>query len=74
MNEWCFRHDSTLKGCNGPGKSWPNEMIFLMNHAPGAGSIAQPVWPVVQCAIMLVTLTGPPFRHDSYANERGCVA
>ena len=27
----------------GPVKTWANEMTFIMSHAPGAGSIAQPV-------------------------------
>ena len=27
----------------GTGTSWANEINFVMNHAPGAGSIARPV-------------------------------
>ena len=30
-----------LYGYTGPGITWANEMIFSMNHAPSAGSIAQ---------------------------------
>ena len=33
-------HDSALKGFTGPGTTWANEINFVMNHAPGAGSIA----------------------------------
>ena len=36
-------HDSALKGKTGPETTWANEMNFVLNHAPGAGSIAQPV-------------------------------
>ena len=42
INEWCFR--PRFCTCNiGPGTTWANEMNFVMKHAPGAGSIAQPV-------------------------------
>ena len=34
-------HVSALLGYAGPGTSWANEMIFVMNHAPGM--IARPV-------------------------------
>ena len=33
------RHDSALVRLYGPGTTWANEMKFVMNHAPGAGSI-----------------------------------
>ena len=36
-------HDSTLYGYTGPGTTWASEMNFVMNHAPGTGSIARPV-------------------------------
>ena len=36
-------HDSALQGYAWPGTTWDNEMNFGMNHAPGAGSIDQPV-------------------------------
>ena len=36
-------HDSALYGYTGPGTTWVNEMDFVKNHAPGAGSIARPV-------------------------------
>ena len=36
-------HDSALKGYTGPGTTWANEMNFVMNLAPGTGSIARPV-------------------------------
>ena len=36
-------HDSALSGYTGPGTKWANEMNFIMNHAPGAGSIVRPV-------------------------------
>ena len=38
-------HDSALQGYAGLGISWANEMNFVINHAPGAGSLAQPVGP-----------------------------
>ena len=31
------------KGYTGPGTTWTNEMKFVMNHAPGVGSIVRPV-------------------------------
>ena len=34
-------HDSALQGYTGPGITWANEINFVMNHAPGAGSIAR---------------------------------
>ena len=36
-------HDSALQGYAGPETTWANKMNFVMNHAPGAGSLAQPV-------------------------------
>ena len=33
--------DSALYGYTGPETTWANEMKFVMNHAPGAGSIAR---------------------------------
>ena len=36
-------HDSALQGYTGPRTAWANEINFVMSHAPGAGSIAQPV-------------------------------
>ena len=36
-------HDSALQGYTGLGITWANEMIFVMNHAAGAGLIARPV-------------------------------
>ena len=35
-------HDSALLDYTGPGTTWANEMNII-NHAPGAGSIARPV-------------------------------
>ena len=35
--------DSALQGYTGLGTTWTNEMNLVMNDAPGAGSIAQPV-------------------------------
>ena len=32
-------HDSVLQGYTSPGTTWANDMNFIMNHAPGAGSI-----------------------------------
>ena len=36
-------HDSTQHGYTRPGTTWANVMNFVMNDAPGAGSIYQPV-------------------------------
>ena len=36
-------HNSALQGYTAPGTTQAKEMNFVMNHAPGAGSIAQPV-------------------------------
>ena len=36
-------HNSALKGYTGPGTTWADEMNFVLNHAPGAGSLARPV-------------------------------
>ena len=36
-------HESALEGYTGPGTTSANEINFVMNHAPGAGSIARPV-------------------------------
>ena len=36
-------HDFALQGYTGPWTNWANEMNIVMNHAPGAGSIARPV-------------------------------
>ena len=36
-------HVAALKGYNGPGTIWANEINFGMNHVPGAGLTALPV-------------------------------
>ena len=36
-------HDSALYGYTGPGTTWAHEMNFVMNHAPGALSLARPI-------------------------------
>ena len=36
-------HGSALKGYTGPGTTWANKMKLVMNHAPGAGLITQPI-------------------------------
>ena len=36
-------HDSALQGYTGPDTTWANDINSVMNHAPGAGSIARPV-------------------------------
>ena len=36
-------HDSDLEGYTRPGTTWANDMIYGMNHAPGAGSIAHSI-------------------------------
>ena len=53
---WCNKiigvlgHAFALYGCPGPGTTWANEVNFGMNHAPGVGSIAQPVDLQYHCA------------------------
>ena len=36
-----LNHDSALQCYTGPGTTWTNEMNFVMNYVPGAGSIAR---------------------------------
>ena len=36
-------NDSALEGYTGPGTTWANEMNFVIEYAPGAGSIVRPV-------------------------------
>ena len=36
-------HDFALSGTTGQGTTWASELNFVMNHTPGAGSIAGPV-------------------------------
>ena len=44
MNEiGVLGHDSVSQGYTGQDTTWANEINFVMNHAPGAGSIARPV-------------------------------
>ena len=42
-NDSVLGHNSALKGYTGLGTNWANEVNFIMNHAPGAGSIPRPV-------------------------------
>ena len=35
--------NSALQGYSQPGTSWTNEMHFVTNHVPGAGSPVRPV-------------------------------
>ena len=54
-------HGAALSGYTGPGTIWTNEMYFVMNHAPGAGSIA---WPAdQQSSALSLYQGGPPNRH-----------
>ena len=39
MND-ALSHDSALQGYTGPGTTWANEIIFVMKHTSGAGTIA----------------------------------
>ena len=41
MNSGALGHGSSLLGCTGSGIVWANEMNLVVNHAPGAGSIAR---------------------------------
>ena len=36
-------HDYALQGYTGQGTTWANGMNFVMNHAPGAGTITRPI-------------------------------
>ena len=36
-------HDSAMSGYTGLGTTWANETNFVVNLAPGAGLITQPV-------------------------------
>ena len=70
MNEWCFRP----RFCTVLGRRQPERMrwIFVMNHAPGAGLINQPVGqqssalPLYHgCLPILVTSPTYCYRHIS---------
>ena len=50
-------HASTLEGYIGLGTAWANKVNFVMNYAPGAGSIAQ---PVDQQSMVTMVLRMPP--------------
>ena len=63
MNGWCIlAHVSAVQGNTGPGTTWANEMNFIINHAPGAGSIARPV-PSVLSLPHLNNTFGGSVRH-----------
>ena len=51
-------HHSTLQGYIGLGTTWPNEINFVMNHAPGAGSTVRPVDQ--QSGALHYAMTAPP--------------
>ena len=42
-NHWCFRPRLCIVRLYWAETTWANEMNFLLDHAPGAGSIARPV-------------------------------
>ena len=45
MNKWCFKpRFCTVRLYTGPGTTGTNEIKFVMNYAPGAGSIVLPVY------------------------------
>ena len=43
VNDWCFMPKLCHVGYVRLRTTWANEMNFVMNHAPRAGSIARPV-------------------------------
>ena len=43
LNDWCFRPRCCTVRINWARDKMANEMNIGMNHAPGAGSIAQPL-------------------------------
>ena len=56
-------HDSVWQGYTGPNTTWANEINSVMNHAPGAGSLARPVdqqsivLPLCYCYPLQLNLT-----------------
>ena len=56
-------HESTLYGYTGHGTTWANEMNFVLNHAPGAGSIVT-CRPAVQHTT--TELRMPPYNLRGY--------
>ena len=45
-------HDSALQGNTGTETTWANEMIFVMNHAPGTATVR----PAVQRATTVLSI------------------
>ena len=56
-------HDSAIQGYTQPGTTWANEMNIVMNHAPGAGSIARLVY---QQSSTIPLCYGDPWTRDSF--------
>ena len=53
-------HDFALLRLYWGRATWANEMNFVMNHAPGAGSIVR---PVDQQSSVLPLYHGCPYKH-----------
>ena len=52
-----------------PGTTWANEVTFVMNHASGTGSIAQPVDP--QSSMLPLCYSCPPQTGNQEVKNRG---
>ena len=66
-------HDSALYGFTVPGTTWDNEMTFVMNHAPGAGSIARPVDQHASSPACYHCITDVPYIYTKHFRPAVCV-
>ena len=64
-------HDSALLGYPVPGTTWAKEMIFVMKHAPGVGSIARPI-DQQSSALPLCYASLPPPLFRYMQHNLGC--
>ena len=65
--KWCFRpRFFTVLGW---GTTWANEMKFLMNHAPCAGLITQPI-DLQSSTLATTMLRLPPYVNSFSYNKK----
>ena len=75
-------HDSPLQGYTGPETTLAKQTNFVMNHAPGTGSIARSTcWPAVHrattmlqmCPTIIIIMTTTTTPHSPLTVTRGAV-
>ena len=72
-NKCCFRaRFCPVRLYTGPGISWVNEMNFVVNHAPGAGSIADLFPYIAQNSIICSTPEQSKYQNSTPSNGRTC--